>query len=208
LNLSSPGGVQSGVESISEPARDYGRVVWETAVSASSDERALVQAAQRGDVAAFERLYRSTARLVYALCLRMTGEAGRAEELTQDVFVRAWQKLATFRGESAFATWLTRLAVNVVLSERRERRRRDERFRLSDDLESLPVRAPAPSPGTAVDLDRAIAGLPAGARRVFVLHDVEGWGHGEIARATGLAVGTCKSHLHRARLLLREALQR
>jgi RNA polymerase sigma-70 factor (ECF subfamily) len=171
-------------------------------------ESDLVRAARGGDLAAFERLYRSTVRLVYALCLRMSGDAARAEELTQDVFVRAWRKLATFRGESAFATWLTRLAVNVVLSERRGRGRREERYPLSGDLETLGVAAPAVPPGTALDLEKAIAGLPAGARRVFVLHDMEGWGHAEIARATGLAIGTCKSHLHRARALLREVLER
>jgi RNA polymerase sigma-70 factor (ECF subfamily) len=175
--------------------------------SGSNGEHERVRAAQAGDLAAFESLYSSTVRLVHALCLRMAGDATRAEELTQDVFVRAWQKLPTFRGESAFATWLTRLAVNVVLSARRERRRWDERFILSDDVESLPVSAPDGHPGTGIDLEKAIATLPAQARRVFVLHDVEGWGHAEIARATGLAVGTCKSHLHRARALLREVLQ-
>jgi RNA polymerase sigma-70 factor (ECF subfamily) len=174
----------------------------------SRGEADLVRAARGGDLAAFERLYRSTVRLVYALCLRMSGDATRAEELTQDVFVRAWRKLATFRGESAFATWLTRLAVNVVLSERRGRSRREERYPLSGDLEAFGVAAPAAHPGAALDLERAIAGLPNGARRVFVLHDVEGWGHAEIARATGLAIGTCKSHLHRARALLREVLER
>jgi RNA polymerase sigma-70 factor (ECF subfamily) len=166
----------------------------------------VVRAAQAGDLAAFEELYRSTVGLVYALCLRMAGNAALAEELTQDVFVRAWRKLGSFRGESAFATWLTRLAVNVVLTERRDRGRRDARLALSDDLDSLAPRDPASPPGVALDLERAIAGLPAQARRVFVLHDVEGWGHGEIARLTGLAVGTCKSHLHRARALLREVL--
>jgi len=165
-----------------------------------------VRAAQAGDVAAFEVLYRSTVSLVHALCLRMAGNALLAEELTQDVFVRAWQKLPSFRGESAFATWLTRLAVNVVLTERRNRGRRDARFSFSDDLDSLAPSVPAGHPGTALDLEKAIAGLPDQARHVFVLHDVEGWGHAEIARFTGLAVGTCKSHLHRARALLREVL--
>jgi RNA polymerase sigma-70 factor (ECF subfamily) len=167
----------------------------------------LVRAVRSGNLAAFERLYRSTVGLVYALCLRMSGDAARAEELTQDVFVRAWQKLATFRGESAFATWLTRLAVNVVLSERRDRGRRDARLTPVDDLEALAPAAPQSPPGSALDLERAIAELPEQARRVFVLHDVEGWGHSEIARATGLAIGTCKSHLHRARALLREVLK-
>jgi RNA polymerase sigma-70 factor (ECF subfamily) len=173
---------------------------------AAGGERELVRAAQAGDLSAFEQLYRSAIGLVYALCLRMSGSAALAEELTQDVFVRAWRKLPTFRGESAFATWLTRLAVNVVLTERRDRGRREARLAFSDDLDSLAPHAPTGHPGTALDLERAIAGLPEQARRVFILHDVEGWGHGEIARLTGLAVGTCKSHLHRARALLREVL--
>jgi RNA polymerase sigma-70 factor (ECF subfamily) len=185
-------------------------VIWRDAVRVgpgAADDFSLVRAARSGDLAAFERLYRSTVGLVYALCLRMSGDTGRAEELTQDVFVRAWQKLATFRGESAFATWLTRLTVNLVLTERRDRGRRDARLTPVDDLEALAPPAPQTQPGTALDLEAAIGGLPEQARRVFVLHDVEGWGHSEIARATGLAVGTCKSHLHRARALLREVLK-
>ena len=169
-------------------------------------ELELVRAAQAGNVASFEALYRSTVDLVHALCLRMAGNAALAEELTQDVFVRAWQKLPSFRGESAFATWLTRLAVNVVLTERRDRGRRDARLTFSDNLDSLAPTVPAGHPGMALDLEKAIAGLPDQARHVFVLHDVEGWAHAEIARFTGLAVGTCKSHLHRARALLREVL--
>lgn len=170
------------------------------------DERVLVRAAQAGDLGSFERLYRATVGLVHALCLRMSGDPALAEELTQDVFVRAWRKLAGFRGDSAFATWLTRLTVNVVLSERRERRRREARITLADDLEPFAGAAPAAGPGVALDLERAIASLPPQARHVFVLHDVQGWEHAEIAHHTGLAVGTCKAHLHRARCLLREVL--
>ena len=174
--------------------------------TARSAELDLVRSAQAGDIAAFEGLYRATVGLVHALCLRMAGNAALAEELTQDVFVRAWQKLAMFRGESAFATWLTRLTVNVVLSERRARRTRDAHLTLAGDLEAFAGAAPAARPGTALDLERAIMTLPPQARHVFVLHDIEGWGHAEIARRTGLAVGTCKAHLHRARTLLREVL--
>ena len=176
------------------------------AVAHAGAEGALVRAAQGGDLEAFEDLYRSTVGLVHALCLRMAGNAALAEELTQDVFVRAWRKLATFRGESAFATWLTRLTVNVVLSERRARRTRDAHVTLTADIEGLAGAAPAARPGTALDLERAIAALPPQARHVFVLHDVQGWRHEEIAGHTGLAVGTCKAHLHRARRLLREVL--
>jgi RNA polymerase sigma-70 factor (ECF subfamily) len=169
-------------------------------------ERKLVRAAQAGDLAAFEKLYRSKVGLVYAICLRMAGNAALAEELTQDVFVRAWQKLPSFRGESAFGTWLTRLAVNVVLGERRDRGRRDARLTLAEDVEVFAAPVPPKDSGAALDLERAIATLPEQARRIFVLHDVEGWKHPEIAHFTGLAVGTCKSHLHRARKLLREVL--
>ncbi len=176
------------------------------AAARTGAEAALVRAAQAGDLGAFEELYRSTAGIVHALCLRMAGNAALAEELTQDVFVRAWRKLATFRGESAFATWLTRLTVNVVLSERRARRTRDSHVTLTGDLEALAGAAPAARPGTAFELERAIAALPPQARHVFVLHDVQGWRHEEIAGHTGIAVGTCKAHLHRARRLLREVL--
>ena len=186
--------------------RSAGHAAKAPAPAARTAELELARAAQAGDVAAFEALYRATVGLVHALCLRMAGDAALAEELTQDVFVRAWRKLAMFRGESAFGTWLTRLAVNVVLSERRARRTRDAHVTLTADLEALAGAAPAARPGTALDLEGAIGALPPRARHVFVLHDVEGWGHAEIARRTGLAVGTCKAHLHRARALLREVL--
>jgi RNA polymerase sigma-70 factor (ECF subfamily) len=156
---------------------------------------------------------------VYALCLRLTADAAQAEELTQDAFVRAWQRLASFRGESAFGTWLYRLTVNVVFLSRRTERRRVRRVFTSDDPAALELRAdpPAgraggggggPDPGLTLDLEQAIAALPAGAREVFVLHDVEGYRHAEIARLTGIAVGTSKAQLFRARRLLREALNR
>jgi RNA polymerase sigma-70 factor (ECF subfamily) len=197
------------VETKSGLAACHARFAWGDALTADAErfgESGLVRSAQAGDLAAFERLYRSKVGLVYAICLRMAGRAPLAEELTQDVFVRAWQKLPSFRGESAFGTWLTRLAVNVVLSERRDRGRRDARLTLAPDVETLAAPVPPKDSGTALDLERAIAGLPEQARRVFVLHDVEGWKHPEIARQTGLAVGTCKSQLHRARRLLREVL--
>lgn len=167
-----------------------------------------MRAAQAGDVAAFERLYRENVKRVYALCYRMAGSAQLAEELTQDVFVRAWQKLAGFRGESAFASWLHPIAVNVTYSERRSRQRRESRVSASDDLTPFEAALPHPRPTIGVDLERAMAGLPEGAREVFVLHDVEGFKHEEIAALVGIAVGTSKAQLHRARRLLREALQR
>jgi RNA polymerase sigma-70 factor (ECF subfamily) len=168
-----------------------------------------VRRAQAGDAAAFEQLYRDNVNRVYALCLRISGDAGRAEELTQDVFVRAWQKLASFEGKSAFSTWLHRLAVNVVLGDRRSEKVRVARVFATDQPEVWErPSTKAADPGTGIDLERAIAQLPPGARSVFVLHDVEGYRHEEIARMHGSAVGTCKAQLHRARRLLREALGR
>ncbi|MFQ5744039.1 MAG: RNA polymerase sigma factor [Acidobacteriota bacterium] len=171
----------------------------------------LVAEAQRGDVDAFEQLYRQHAGRVYALCLRMTADPSRAEELSQDIFLRAWQKLATFRAEAAFSTWLHRLAVNVVLADRRSQWKRWARLVLVDDttpFEGSGAASRMKEAGAGMDLERAIALLPEGARAVFVLHEVEGYRHAEIAELTGIAVGTCKAQLHRARRLLREALGR
>ena len=166
----------------------------------------LVDRAVHGDVDAFEKLYRANIGRVYLLCLRMCGKRSLAEELAQETFIRAWQNLRFFRGASAFSTWLHRIAVNVVLGDRRSRARRESRVTpVGDDL---PVDATAtePFPGQALDLERSIASLPNGARTVFVLHDIEGYRHTEIADMTGLAVGTSKAQLHRARKLLRKAL--
>jgi RNA polymerase sigma-70 factor, ECF subfamily len=176
-----------------------------------SREADLVRRAQAGDRVAFEQLYRDNVGRVYALCYRMAGTADLAEELAQDVFVRAWQRLGTFRGESAFSSWLHPLTVNVALSERRSRRRRVSRVMTTDDLTEFerpgpPTRSDGPESG--FDLERALATLPPGARSVFVLHDVEGYKHEEIAQMTGVAAGTSKAQLHRARKLLREALTR
>lgn len=168
----------------------------------------VVRRAQEGDVAAFEQLYRENLNRVYALCLRISGDGARAEELTQDVFVRAWEKLAQFEGKSAFSTWLHRLAVNVCLGQRRSDSVRVGKVFTTDDLEAFETPTRPPDPGEALDLERAIATLPPGARSVFILHDVEGFKHEEIARMHGSAVGTCKAQLHRARRLLREALNR
>jgi len=176
-----------------------------------SREAELVRRAQAGDRIAFEQLYRDNVGRVYALCFRMAGTAELAEELAQDVFVRAWQKLGSFRGESAFSSWLHPLTVNVALSERRSRRRRVARVMTTDDLTAFErpgPSAPFDSPAAGFDLERALATLPPGARAVFVLHDVEGYKHQEIAELTGVATGTSKAQLHRARKLLREALTR
>ncbi len=168
--------------------------------------------AAAGDRTAFETLYRKHVGRVFSLCARMVADRARAEELTQDVFVRAWEKLHLFRGESAFTTWLHRLAVNVVLNERKTDSRRRARFEEEEEDRGMDahtgVVGSTLQPGDLLDLEEAITRLPAGARRVFTLHDVEGYRHEEIADMLGVTTGATKSQLHRARLLLREALNR
>jgi RNA polymerase sigma-70 factor (ECF subfamily) len=137
----------------------------------------------------------------------MCGQRALAEELTQDAFVRAWERIGSFRGESAFFSWLYRLTVNVVLGDHRSRSRRQARVVEVDDLANVPRASAGRPAGLSVDLEEAIAKLPPGAREIFVLHDVEGYKHEEIAEMTGLATGTSKAHLHRARRLLREHLE-
>jgi RNA polymerase sigma-70 factor, ECF subfamily len=177
-------------------------------------ELALARLASSGDESAFERLYRSHSGRVFALCLRLSGSRQRATELTQDVFVQVWRRLSSWRGDSALASWIYRLTVNLVLSNvRGEQRRQKHEMNEEDTTDSgeqaanIGIVRPA-SVGEAIDLERAIAALPAGARTVFVLHDVEGYRHEEIARMTGTAEGTCRAQLHRARKLLIEALER
>jgi RNA polymerase sigma-70 factor, ECF subfamily len=165
--------------------------------------------AASGDRVAFERLYRRHVDRVYTLCVRMAGDRTRAEELTQDVFVRAWEKLHLFRGESSFGTWIHRLAVNVVLNARKSEGRRWSRVEDDDEGDRVDRIAGVPAaPGDRMDLEAAIAKLPPGARRVFTLHDVEGYKHDEIAEMFGVTTGATKAQLHRARMLLREALNR
>lgn len=166
----------------------------------------LVSRAQAGDKTAFEQLYHENVGRVFAVCIRIVADRNRAEELTQDVFVRVWQSLRSFKGESLFSSWLHRVAVNVVLTDMRSERRRRARVFSSDDLESLDAGYSPPLPGTRMDLENAIATLPPQARTIFVLHDIEGYKHGEIAEQMGLAVGTTKAQLHRARTLLKEVL--
>lgn len=167
-----------------------------------------VRRARRGDVAAFESLYRETVGRVYAVCLRMVGDPARAEDLTQETFVRAWQRLGSFRGDSAFSTWVHRVAVNVVLSRARSRGPKEEKTVHSEEIPRGAGEAPRGRPPEALDLERAIAGLPPKARAVFVLFEIEGYRHHEIAARMGISEGTSKAHLHRARRLLREALER
>jgi RNA polymerase sigma-70 factor (ECF subfamily) len=171
------------------------------------DDHALVRAAGAGDVRAFEALYRRHSRRVYAVVWRLCGHHARAEDLLQDAFVRAWQALPAFRFESAFSTWLHRLAVNTALMELRARAGAEA---LETDDTTLETHAAGDSAGQrtalGIDLERAVATLPPRARAVLVLHDIEGWKHEEIATELGMAVGSSKAQLHRARGLLRTRL--
>jgi RNA polymerase sigma-70 factor (ECF subfamily) len=171
-----------------------------------------VARAAAGDRGAFERLYRQHVNRVFSLCVRMVADRGRAEELTQDVFVRAWEKLRLFRGESSFGTWLHRLTVNDVLNARKSDGRQKTRFEENDEETGMDAHAGVVgmplAPGDLLDLEEAVTKLPPGARRVFLLHDVEGYKHEEIAEMLGVTSGATKAQLHRARLLLREALNR
>ena len=185
----------------------------DVAPSTSVDDRSPdVALAASGDRRAFERLYRAHVDRVFSICVRMSGSRTQGEELTQDVFVRAWEKLPLFRGESAFSTWLHRVAVNVVLSDRKVQSRESSRVSPADsdesDFDSVLGSVAAPLVAERMDLEAAIALLPPGARKVFVLHDVEGFTHEEIAQQMGVTSGGSKAQLHRARMLLREALQR
>ncbi|HEX6747451.1 MAG TPA: sigma-70 family RNA polymerase sigma factor [Longimicrobium sp.] len=160
--------------------------------------------AAAGDAHAFGRLYRDHAARIHSLARRMAGEH-EADELTQDVFVRAWEKLRTFRGESAFGTWLHRLAVNLILARRAQQAKRRNREAGDEALEWTPGRSATPE--LAMDFETAVQRLPEGARQVFVLFDVEGYRHEEIAGLLEISVGTSKSQLHRARMILREHLR-
>lgn len=166
-----------------------------------------VRQAAGGDHDAFARLYHAHVGRVHALALRMTGPSV-AEDLTQEVFIRAWEKLATFRGEARFGTWLHRLAVNHILSRRETWARRESRRVTAEGILDRIVTPRRRDAGLALDFEGAIGRLPDGARQVFVLYDVEGYGHEEIAAAMGISVGTSKSQLHRARMLLRGHLNR
>lgn len=171
-----------------------------------SDVMELVRRVQAGDVGAFEPLYREHVDRVYALCLRMSHDSAEAGELTQDVFVRCWQRIGTFHGDSRFSTWLHRVAVNVVLEHARSRNRREARVEPTGDPEILGSAATERSDDVRMDIERAIGELPPKARAVFILHDIEGYRHREIAQMTGSAPGTMRAQLHRARRLLMEAL--
>jgi RNA polymerase sigma-70 factor (ECF subfamily) len=178
-------------------------------------EAEAIRLAQQGDAAAFERLYELHSRRVYSLCLRMVGNTAEAEDLAQEAFLQLFRKIATFRGESAFSTWLHRLAVNVVLMKLRKKSGKEASLDqvTEPDEESG---APGRDFGTPdvrltgsldrVNLQRAVDQLPPGYKAVFVLHDVQGYEHNEIAEIMGCSIGNSKSQLHKARMRLRELL--
>ncbi len=175
----------------------------DTSVKRGLDDDVVLAAG--GDQSAFERLYRAHVARIHSLTRRMLG-IHEADEVTQDIFVRTWQKLGQFRGDSAFSTWLHRLAVNVVIERRRSFA--IQRERMTDDPSALDfVEVAPPRPDLTVDFEHAIEHLPPGAREIFVLHDVEGYKHREIAALLDITAGTSKRQLHRARMLMRKHLQ-
>ena len=173
----------------------------------SDSESQLVNQAKDGSKDAFEKLYRQNVSRVYSICLRICLDKTKADELTQDVFVNVWEKINSFRGESLFSTWLYKIAVNVSLLELRKRKRWVARFKNFSDLLNFDKKVSI-SMGNSIDLEKAVAHLPEKARLVFILHDVEGYKHDEISEMLSVKSGTTKAQLHRARKLLREAMEK
>jgi RNA polymerase sigma-70 factor, ECF subfamily len=205
----SVGGLMSGLHISQAVSRES------QAPSSERSEVEIIRLAQGGDAAAFEHLYKSHSRRIYALCLRMTGNPTLAEDLTQDVFLQVFRKIQTFRAESAFSTWLYRLAVNIVLMRRRIKTLKESSLEGGSEAEG-----DAPRPREIgrsdrhlsgvvdrVNLKRALRQLPRGYRQIFVLHDVMGYEHHEIAEALGCSIGNSKSQLHKARMRLRTILR-
>ena len=186
-------------------ASDYSRIMVNADRHDIANEAAWISRAQKADPRAFEALYRLHVDRVYGLCLRMTGNVSEAEDCTQDAFIQAWNKLEKFRGESAFATWLHRIAVNVVLGRMRKSKREHDRIQVVADTQ--PARLEAGDSGEMRDLAAAINRLPERARHVFVLHGVYGYSHDEAAEMLGIATGTSKAQMHRARRLLAQQLE-
>ena len=184
---------------------DYSREMTTITRSAAADEKAWIRQAQRSDSSAFEALYRLHVDKIYGLCLRMTGNVSEAEDCTQEAFIQAWKKMAKFRGDSAFATWLHRIAVNAVLGRIRKSKREQDRIQAVSEVE--PVRVATGDTGELRDLAKAIDRLPERARHVFVLNAVYGYSHEEAAGMLGIAAGTSKAQLHRARRLLSQQLE-
>lgn len=169
-----------------------------------SEEQEWIAGAKRADVSAFESLYRAHVDRVYGLCLRMTGNASEAEDCTQEAFIQAWRQLSRFRGDSSLATWLHRIAVNAVLGRMRKSRRERDRMQVVSDV--YPARETVGDSSGLRDLEEAMESLPTGARHVFVLNAVYGYSHEETGEMLGIASGTSKAQLHRAKRLLAQQL--
>lgn len=186
-------------------ASDYSRLMAATSTDAYAEERALIKRAQRSDARAFESLYRLHIDKVYGICLRMTGNVSEAEDCAQEAFIQAWNKMQKFRGDSAFSTWLHRIAVNAVLGRMRKSKREQDRIMAVTET-TTPALATGDS-GELRDLSEAVDRLPEGARNVFVLHAVYGYTHDEAGEMLGIAAGTSKAQLHRAKRLLAQQLK-
>ena len=184
---------------------DYSRAMATVSTDAQAEEAMLIEQAQRSSKRAFEALYRLHIDRVYGVCLRMTGNVSEAEDCAQDAFIQAWNKLHLFRGDSAFSTWLHRIAVNSVLGRMRKSKREQERIMAVSD--EAPPRLETGDSGELRDLSDAVNQLPEGARNVFVLHAVYGYSHDETGEMLGIATGTSKAQLHRAKRLLAQQLK-
>lgn len=184
---------------------DYSREMASAPLKPVADEDAWIRRAQRSDARAFEALYRLHVDKVYGLCLRMTGNVSEAEDCTQEAFIQAWNKMMKFRGDSAFSTWLHRIAVNTVLGRIRKSKREQDRVQAVNDVYT--TRVATGDNGELRDLAEAVDRLPERARHVFILHAVYGYSHDEAAAMLGIAAGTSKAQLHRARRLLVQQLE-
>ena len=184
---------------------DYSQIMTSADFDTAPDERALIRQAQGSSSRAFEALYRLHIGKVYGLCLRMTGNVSEAEDCAQEAFIQAWNKLDKFRGDSAFSTWLHRIAVNAVLGRIRKSKR--EQDRLLAVTEESSERLTTGDSGEMRDLSEAVDRLPEGARHVFLLHAVYGYSHDETGEMLGIATGTSKAQLHRAKRLLAQQLR-
>jgi RNA polymerase sigma-70 factor (ECF subfamily) len=186
-------------------ASDYSPNMVSITEPGPAEQASLIARAQQADAQAFESLYRMHVDRVYGLCLRMTGNVSEAEDCTQEAFIQAWNKLNKFRGDSAFGTWLHRIAVNAVLGRMRKSKRERDRIQIVADTSISPVSVA--DTGELRDLSEAVDRLPEGARHVFVLYAVYGYSHNEAGRMLGIAPGTSKAQLHRARRLLAQQLK-
>ena len=207
--------LSGGPETREVAAPALGSVTWPRAVPADGAEADVLARAQAGDHEAFAQLYALHKRRIYSLCLRMVGNVTEAEDLTQEAFLQLYRKIGTFRGDSAFSTWLHRLAINVVLMQLRKKGL--QLISMDEAMEPTPEDGPGRSFGARdptlsgtierLALERAVASLPTGYRLIFILHDVEGFEHNEIASMLDCSIGNSKSQLHKARLKLRGALR-